>query len=167
MLCQLKNEEHLIKMYGFEVCSTLKRRTPLKNIWFWRDQSHCDRNGWFHWWLVHLVLGRGKLRQNSRNANASGLIYDAKCSLGSLPSSCALFLLQSYSKMMRMLSCLPSLLQCSFLITFLFKSAEKCSPGALPSSCAHFLLLSYSKMMRNALLAPFPPPVCISYYILI
>ena len=148
MLCQLENEEHLIKMYGFEVCSTLKRRTPLKYIWFWRDQSHCDRNGWFHWWLVHLVLGRGKL--------------------------CQRFRLNIWWKM---LSWLPSFLLCTFVVTVLSKNDENAllSPFTPPvfisyyiliqkwwgllswlpcPSSVHFLLHSCSKMMRNALLAP-------------
>ena len=112
---------------------------------------------------------------------------DEKCSLGSLPSSSVHFLLHLYSKMMRMLSCLPSvsfllhsyskmmrnalwapfLLQCSFLITFLLKNYGKCSLGALPSSSDHFSLHSHLKIVRIALLLSFPPPVFISYYILI
>ena len=87
--------------------------------------------------------------------------------LAPFPPSSVHFLLHSYLKMMRNALWAPFLLQCSFLITFLFETDEKCSPGALPSSSDRFLLRSYLKMMRNALLASFPPAVFISYYILI
>ena len=109
-----------------------------------------------------------------------------------IPSSSIYFLLHSYQNWWDMHSWLPSFLQ-SFLIAFLLKSDEKCSLGSLPSASIHFwphsyiramrnallahsllqysflimLLCSYLKMVRNALLSPFPPPVSISYYILI
>ena len=66
-----------------------------------------------------------------------------------------------------MLLLLPCLLLWSFLIQFLFNHDAKCSSGCLASSCGRFLFNSYSNLMKNAPLAALPPPVVISYSLLI
>ena len=84
-----------------------------------------------------------------------------------LPSSSVHFLLHPYLKRMKNDVLALFILQCSFLITSLFKKDEKCSLADLPCSSANCLLHPYLKIMRNAPLATFSPPVLISYYILV
>ena len=66
-----------------------------------------------------------------------------------------------------MLFWLPCLLLWWFLIQFLFKIDAKCSLGCLASSSGRFLFSSYSKLVQTDLLAALPPPVVVSYLILI
>ena len=69
-------------------------------------------------------------------------------------------------KWWEMLSSLPFLLQCSFLITFLFKNDEKCYHGSLLSSSvpSYYILI---KNDEKCSAGPRSSPVSISYYILI
>ena len=66
-----------------------------------------------------------------------------------------------------MLFWLPWLILWWFLIQFLFKIDAKCSLGCLGSSCGGCLFNPYSNLIQNALLATLPPPVVVSYSILI
>ena len=59
--------------------------------------------------------------------------------------SSAHFLFNSYSKMMKNLLLAPFLLQCSFLIQFLFKTDAKSSPDCLPPPA----LISYQLLFKN------------------
>ena len=91
------------------------------------------------------------------------LKYDAISSPRCRASSCARFVLKSYSNMIlcHLLAALPRPLRCSLLIETLLKYDAMSSHSCITSVCA--LSESHSHMMRYPLLAALPAPVLVPY----